>query len=55
MSAIEFVKQVSSGDAGSAKDTLTNMISNLAFEALDGKKKEVAGSMFNDKENNTEE
>ncbi|MCK9369347.1 hypothetical protein M0R04_05360 [Candidatus Dojkabacteria bacterium] len=48
MSSIEFVKQVAAGQAAEAKETINNMISSQAFEALDAKKVDVAKNMFSD-------
>jgi len=45
--AIDFINKVAAAQAGEAKDTLNNMLSTKAMEALDGKKQEIAQSIFN--------
>lgn len=45
--AIDFINKVAAAQAGEAKDTLNNMLSAKAMEALDGKKQEIAQSIFN--------
>jgi hypothetical protein len=42
----QFIDQLAIGDSSAAKDTLENIISNKAFEALDIYKKEMASSIF---------
>ena len=42
----QFIEQLAIGDSSAAKDTLENIISNKAFEALDIYKKEMASSIF---------
>lgn len=42
----QFIDQLATGEASSAKETLENMISVRAFEALDSYKKEMASSIF---------
>jgi hypothetical protein len=45
-----FIKQVSTGQAAEAQDTLNNLISAKAMEALANKKQEMASGVFNGKE-----
>jgi hypothetical protein len=42
----QFIDQLAAGDSSDAKDTLENIISNKAFEALDIYKKEMSASIF---------
>ena len=46
MNTRQFIDQLSSGEVSSAKDTLENVLSARAFEALDGYKKEISASIF---------
>ena len=41
-----FIQQVAAGDAAAAKETLNDLLSNRAFEALDAKKVEIAQSLY---------
>lgn len=45
--AIDFINKVANAQAGEAKDALNDMLSAKAMEALDGKKQEIAQSLFN--------
>ena len=47
MDTIEFINHVATGDAAKAKETINDLISQAAFEALDLKKKEIAQNAFN--------
>lgn len=51
MSSLEFIKQLSAGQVAEAKETLEGIISGIAFDALDEKKKEMAKCLFGDKVN----
>jgi hypothetical protein len=42
----QFIDQIASGESSAAKESLENMISTKAFEALDSYKKEMASSIF---------
>lgn len=55
MDTINFINQVASGDSAAAKETINDLISKAAFEALDLKKKEIAGTVFNSSEPVVEE
>lgn len=55
MNIQDFISQVASGDAAQAKETLNDILSAKAFEALDAKKQELAKSIFTGKEEQTEE
>ena len=55
MTTRQFIDQISSGEASSAKDTLENVLSARAFEALDVYKKEIASTIFGGQEETQEE
>ena len=46
MDAQLFIQKVAAGEAGDAKDTLTDMLSSKAFEALDARKQEIARTLY---------
>ena len=46
MDAQLFIQKVAAGEAGEAKDTLTDMLSSKAFEALDARKHEIARTVY---------
>ena len=50
METTQFIDQLSAGDASQAKDTLTDLMSARAFQALEDRKIEIAKSMFGGKE-----
>ncbi len=59
MNAQDFINSVATGNAAEAKDTLNNLLSARAFEALETKKVEIAQTLFGgnqeqESENNTE-
>lgn len=41
-----FVDQIATGDAIGAKNSMSDMLSAKAFEALDARKQELAASLF---------
>jgi len=41
-----FIDQIATGDALGAKNTMSDMLSAKAFEALDARKQELAASLF---------
>lgn len=45
-----FIDQISSGDAIGAKNTMFDMLSAKAFEALDTRKQELATTLFSSAE-----
>lgn len=47
MSTTEFIDELAAGNASVAKDMLNDMLSARAFEALEGRKVELAKSIFN--------
>ena len=51
MDTQKFIQQVASGEALQAKETLSDILSARAFEALDIKKQEIAQTLYNNGEN----
>jgi hypothetical protein len=51
MNTQRFLQQVASGEALQAKETLNDILSARAFEALDIKKQEIAQTLYNNGEN----
>ena len=47
MSTTQFIDELAAGNASSAKDMLNDMLSARAFEALEGRKVEIAQNIFN--------
>jgi hypothetical protein len=47
MQTSEFIDELAAGNASNAKDMLNDMISARAFEALEGRKVELAKGIFN--------
>lgn len=54
MDTRQFIDQLAAGESAAAKETLENLISNKAFEALDEYKKQMASSIFGGKQEETE-
>ncbi len=50
-----FVTQIATGDAVGAKQTMSDMLSAKAFEALDARKQEIASTLFGGQEETEEE
>jgi len=50
-----FINQVSTGQSANAQDTLNNLISAKAMEALANKKQEMASAVFNGKDTESTE
>lgn len=46
MTTENFINQLSAGQAADAKETLADLLSARAFEALDARKQELATSLF---------
>lgn len=46
MSTTTFIDQLAAGQAADAKETLSNLLSARAFEALDTRKQELASTLF---------
>ena len=55
MDTIDFINSVSVGSAAEAKDTLTDLLSTRAFDALNARKIDIAQTLFNDKEEEQQE
>jgi len=55
METIDFINSVSVGNAAEAKDTLTDMLSTRAFDALNARKIDIAQTLFNDEEEEQED
>ena len=47
MSTTQFINELAAGNASGAKDMLNDMLSARAFEALEGRKIEIAQNIFN--------
>jgi len=47
METIDFINSVSVGNAAEAKDTLTDLLSTKAFDALNARKIDIAQTLFN--------
>jgi hypothetical protein len=47
MSTTQFIDELAAGNASVAKDILNDMLSARAFEALEGRKIEIAQNIFN--------
>lgn len=54
MDTRQFIDQLAAGESAAAKETLENLISNKAFEALDEYKKQIASGIFNGQTEETE-
>ena len=54
MSTSEFIDELAAGNASAAKDILNDMLSARAFEALEGRKIEIAQNIFNGSEQSQE-
>ena len=52
---VDFVNQIAAAQSADAKETLNNILSQKAMEALDDKKQEIASSLFNGVEAQPEE
>jgi hypothetical protein len=46
MTTETFINQLASGQTSDAKETLVDLLSARAFEALEGRKQELATSLF---------
>jgi hypothetical protein len=55
MDTIDFINNVSVGNASEAKDILTDMLSTRAFDALNARKIDIAQTLFNDNEEEQQE
>jgi hypothetical protein len=50
-----FIDQLAAGQAADAKETLSNLLSARAFEALDTRKQELASTLFGGQVASTQE
>ncbi len=50
MDVQDFINSVATGNASEAKETLNDLLSSRAFEALETKKVEIAQTLFNGKQ-----
>ena len=55
MNAQDFINSVATGNSSEAKETLTDLLSSRAFDALSSRKIEIAQTLFNDKEEEQQE
>lgn len=55
METSQFIDQLAAGEAAQAKDTLTDILSAKAFEALENRKIEIAKSTFGGVEQENED
>ena len=55
MDVQNFINSVAVGNAAEAQDTLNDLLSARAFEALEAKKIEIAQNLFNGKQESEEE
>lgn len=51
MKTSQFIDQIAAGKSADAKDTLSNIVSARAFQALEDRKIEIAKSIFGGQEN----
>lgn len=51
METSQFIDQIAAGKSADAKDTLSNIVSARAFQALEDRKIEIAKSIFGGQEN----
>lgn len=49
-----FISQTMNGEAGAAKDTLNDLLSAKAFEALDARKQQIAQTLYASDQQETE-
>ena len=55
MTTATFIDQLAAGQAAEAKETLADLLSAKAFEALDAKKQELATTLFGGQEEQSTE
>ena len=49
-----FITQTMNGEAAAAKDTLNDLLSARAFEALDNRKQQIAQTLYGDEKQESE-
>lgn len=55
MSTRDFIDQIIKGQTAEAQETISDVLSNLAFDAIEQRKKEIASTLFGGIEVNSEE
>jgi len=55
MSTRDFIDQIIKGENAEAQETLNDVLSNLAFDAIEQRKKEIASTLFGGVEVSAEE
>jgi hypothetical protein len=55
MTTRDFIDQVIKGQNAEAQETLNDVLSNLAFDAIEQRKKDIASTLFGGVEVNSEE
>jgi hypothetical protein len=51
----DIINNIAAGDSAAAKEGIENVLSAKAFDALQGRKQEIASTLFGGKEQNDEE
>jgi hypothetical protein len=54
METSEFIDNLAAGNAAAAKESLSDMLSARAFEALEARKVELAKNLYNGKESESD-
>lgn len=55
MSTRDFIDQIVKGQGSKAQETLTDVLSNLAFDAIEQRKQQIASTLFGGVEVQAEE
>ena len=55
MNIQDIINNISAGDSAAAKEGIENVLSAKAFDALQGRKQEIATTLFGGKEQESEE
>lgn len=55
MNINDIINDIAAGDNVAAKESIENVLSAKAFEALQGRKQEIASALFGGQEQNNEE
>ena len=55
MNIQDIINNISAGDSAAAKEGIENVLSAKAFDALQGRKQEIAATLFGGKEQESEE
>jgi hypothetical protein len=51
----DIINNIASGDSAAAKESIENVLSAKAFDALQGRKQEIASTLFGGKDQSDEE